>query len=432
MINFLFEKTPLLFIIQSFWRDEAFSYLMAKQDLISIVKNTAKDFNPPFYYFLLHFWLKIFGKGEVFLRCFSLIFFTINIYFVFLFLKDILKIKDKRIFIYLLIFSFNPFLLYYAFETRMYSLFALLATLSFYYFFKKRVIKYLIFTILGLYTHYFFLLVVFTQIIYSFFFKKKRRCFEIKKALISLTFFFPWLSYVFFNLLKNSSDFWLKPVKMKEIFSSLGILFTGYESLYRFYDRQIFLISLFFFLLIINYFLTNKQKNHLFYFLFLWAFLAYFLIFFISFIKPLFLPRYLIFASVGFNLLIFYLLENMGKRGRFLSILVIALIIFHYTKLEVVYKRKADVRKTIYEIKRLANKDDYLFVSDSNASSYFIAAYYFDEKKVYIYKETTKSIPYYIGLVLIPKKKIITKLPRYPKKAFILENDYQYRIESVL
>lgn len=433
MLKLLFDRTPLYFMIQSFWRDEGFSYLMAKRGIWDMIRATAHDFNPPLYYLILHFWMKIFGNSEVALRSLSLIFFAINIYIVFLFLQNILKVKGRRIWIYLLIFTLNPFLLYYAFEARMYSLVALLTTISFYYFFKKRQVNYVMFTILGLYTHYFFLLVIFTQIIYLTLFEKGKVFKKIKVFITPLLIFLPWLFYVLPALITRTTPFWMERVNLVDFLASLGILFTGYERIHTFYDPLIILISLFFIFMIGFFiFVINKRKNHLFYLLLLWSFFPYFLIFFISFFKPMFIPRYLIFAPVGFNLLLFYILEHVGKKVRFLLIFIIVVIVFHYTSQEVIYKRKGDVRQTIAEIKKLATKNDYLFVSDKNAPSYFVAVYYFDENRVYLYKETSETIPFYIGLALLPENKITTKLPHYPRKAFVLNNDFQYRILSSL
>jgi len=134
MLNFLFTKTPLFFLTQPFWRDEAFSYFMAKKNIFEMLFLTAKDFNPPLYYFILHFWMNIFGSSEIALRSLSLLFFWGTICIVFLFLNNIFKMKERKSSIYLILFIINPLLLYYAFEARMYSMLAFFATLSFYAF----------------------------------------------------------------------------------------------------------------------------------------------------------------------------------------------------------------------------------------------------------------------------------------------------------
>jgi len=162
MLNFLFTHTPLLFLTQSFWRDEAFSYFLAKKNILEIIILSAKDFSPPLYHLLLHFWLKIFGGSEISMRSLSVIFFWATLYVCFLFLQEIFKLNFKKSLIYLLLFLVNPFLSYYAFEARAYSLFAFLATLSYYSFYKKNYKLYFLSTVFGLYTHYFMLFVVFS------------------------------------------------------------------------------------------------------------------------------------------------------------------------------------------------------------------------------------------------------------------------------
>ena len=92
MINFLFTKTPLFFFTQSLWRDEAFSYFLAKQSFLNILYLSSKDFTPPLYEFLLKTWIYFFGSSEIALRSLSLIAYLILAYFFYLFLNNIFKI----------------------------------------------------------------------------------------------------------------------------------------------------------------------------------------------------------------------------------------------------------------------------------------------------------------------------------------------------
>src|SRR5438477_8042563 len=127
MLNFLFTHTPLFYLTQSVWRDEAFSVLLAKQDFFSILTLSAKDFSPPLYILLLKIWISLFGTSEIAIRSLSFIIFLVGIYYFFLFLYDVFKIQTNFAYIYVLLVLTNPFLNYYAFEARGYSL---LATLS--------------------------------------------------------------------------------------------------------------------------------------------------------------------------------------------------------------------------------------------------------------------------------------------------------------
>lgn len=411
---------------------------MAKQPILAMINKTAGDFNPPLYYLILHYWMKIFGGGEVSLRGLSLIFFAANIFVILLFLQNILKVKGRRIWIYILLFSLNPFLLYFAFEARMYSLLALLSTLSFYFFWQKKAGFYHLVTILGLYTHYFFLFVVATHFAFGLLFKKGKLVKKIKLPTLSFIFFLPWLLYVFPHLLTNTARFWLGKSSFYDLITLPAVLFTGYErSYFKFWHAWLLPLSIFFILTFVIFVFRRVRlikgrtdQSRLFLLLVFWSFLFPALSVLVSFLKPVFLPRYLIFASAGFNLLLFFVLEKESRRLRLLSILILFFIIAHFTHFEVLHRRKGDIRRTILEIKKLATAEDFLFVS--KAEDYFVAAYYFSQERVYVLEEKGEEVPYYTGLVLIPENKITTKLPVYPERAFVLKNDREFEVRATL
>jgi len=468
MLTNLFTKTPLFFFTQSFWRDEGFTYLMAKLPVLEILKTTAKDFNPPVYYILMHYWMMIFGSSEVSMRSVSLIFFAINIYFFYLFCKNILKIKSKIIWGYTFLFAINPFLVYYAFEARMYSMFALLTTLSMYFFLQKKWGKYLIFSILGIYTHYFFIFVLASQFIYSLFvtpeshrggnrvpvfskisgsighFVASRMT---KNFIIIGLAFLPWFIYIFPTITSKTENFWMGKLNLYQVFDSIGVLFTGYENVYGFYDKDISMLSLILVTtIILGLWFRQKISNHkneinlsakssledkgIFSILFLWGFVFYFTIVIVGVFKQIFTPRYLIFSAVGFVFLITYLLEKMPNILRFLVLIVLILYSLSYNNLQALHKRKGDIRPTVNKIKIEMKKGDLIYVK--NETMYFMLSYYFPEDSVYVYGRNYDEIPYYVGLALLPKDKIIQSLPTYPHKAFILIDDYNYIVQSWL
>jgi len=435
MIQYLFTKTPLFFFIQSFWRDEAFSYLLAKKSIGEIIALTAKDFNPPLYYFCLHFWIKIFGHSEIALRSLSLIFFWATIYLVYLFLTDILKFSSKKSFFYLIFFIINPILSYYAFETRMYSMFAFFATLSFFSFYKKNQRLYLISTTLGLFTHYFMLFVVLTQIVFvlSFFKKGKDRLILLKNSLLTLFFFVPWTIFVVGQRGFHSEPFWIEKIDFQSLINLLGIVYTGYEKSFRFYDDSISRLSyVMIFLLILALFVrkrVNQRQKRLITYLLLWAVFPLALAFSISIFKPLLLPRYLIFSMIGFLILTVFVLEQIQIFPRILILIILFLITVHYQKLEIKNRRKADLRSKIREINLLAKKGDYLYVTSE--LDFHTAQYYFGEDRVFLYGKSYENIPNFVGKVIIPKAKVINVLPKYPQKAFILNENGTYDIQAM-
>lgn len=427
-MNFLLAFTPIKLLVSGLWRDEGFSYLMARQSLINIVVTTSRDFNPPLYYFLLHYWMIIFGSSEIAMRSLSLIFFAISVYVVYAFLKNIIHIKSAFIWIYVLLYAVNPFLLYYAFEARMYSLVTLLTILSFYLFLTKNKKGYIIISVLGLYTHYFFIFVLLTQGAYAYFFEKQT--FKILRKQIgqAFLFFIPWVVFCLPTLVSKTTDFWIKTPTLRDLFISPMVMFSGYEAnYYGFYNSFIIIFSLILFV-ILGFFLTQVKKTNLYYLLLMWAFMSFYAIFFISFIKPIYTIRYLIFAAVGFNIFLYYCLEKTSLKMRSIILIFLLVVTLHFWVLQVAYRTKGAEKNTIQSIKNLASSEDILYVTDS--SKYFVASYYFGVGRVYIYKNNVTDVPYYIGEVLIPDNRVVTDLPHLPIRAFILETDTSFTIKT--
>lgn len=441
MINFLFTKTPLVFLAQSFWRDEAFTYLLARRNIFQIIVLTVKDFNPPFYYFFLHFWMKIFGENEITLRLPSLIFYWGTVYVAHHFIQDILKIKGKKSWIYLLFFILNPLLVYYAFEARMYSMLAFFATASFYFFHQRNKKSYLIVTILGLYTHYFMILALAVQVIYLAVHEvADRKNFQgLRLIIYSLLAFFPWLLFFLVNK-TNSFSFWISSLPFREIADIPTLILSGYEKGFWFLtspnNRYLLYLIIFNWILIILITLgliktdwrkINERKTVVFFLL--WGLIPPIIVFLISLYFPLFLPRYLIFSSVGLSLLLIYCLEKIKIIPRIIFFILIMVFFITYQGLQVKYRRKVDFAKSIAEIKFLAKPTDLLYVRSE--LDFHIADYYFDEKRVYIFNKSYAEIPNYVGKILIPKDKIINYYPLFPKKAFLLNPDSTFEIVSV-
>jgi uncharacterized membrane protein len=411
---------------------------MAKKNIIDIMFLTAKDFNPPLYYLVLHFWMKVFGSSEIALRSLSIVFFWATIYVAFLFLNVIFKIKLKKSLLYLIFFIINPLLLYYAFEARMYTMFAFLASLSYYAFFKKDYRLYLFSTIAGLFTHYFMLLVVFSQLFFLIINKINVGYIKRKIIYLSLLIFSPWMIF-FFTQRGLPGSFWITKPHLQDIFGLLGVIYTGNES--PFYGGILInkiVLNVIYFSIILSiitvigiYFYakkySRKDKSN-FQLLFIWGIGISAFVGLISFIKPLYFPRYLIFSSVGFLLLIIFILEKINIYSRIFLIIILMTLTLSYQKLQIEYRKKTSFKKVLGEIQVIANKKDLVFVDDLD---FFTAQYYFDANRIYIYGKNYKEIPAYNGKVLIPKEKVASILPFYPQKAFILNSNGQYTIQAM-
>ena len=434
MIDFILTQTPLAFFIQSFWRDEAFSYILASRNIFEIIFYTARDFNPPLYYILLHYWMGIFGTSEIAIRSLSLLFFSLTLYICFEFLKDILKLSDKKSLLYLFIFLINPLLVYFAFEARMYSMFTFFSVLSYYSFYSNKSKLYIISTILGLYTHYIMVLVVLSQLAFYFVIDRKRQNkTKLKYAYAALFIFIPWVLFVFSQGQFFTTSFWIERMRINTFVNLFAILYLGYEQGSRFFSKELQFLTLFFASLFIITILKLKnemgEKRKLFLFLGIWSIGSSLLIGFISFFKPLFIPRYLIFSSVGFIFLTIFMLEELPLRIRWIALIILIFFTLNFQKLQIQQKRKSEVRKTIDEIKLVAKKNDLIYVSDE--LDYFTVQYYLGEDRVFIYNKTYDEIPQFVGKALIPKEKIASALPSYPQKAFVLSRNGTYVIQSL-
>lgn len=433
MLAFLFSKTPLYFFTESFWRDEAFTYLLAKQNILDLLILTAKDFNPPLYYLIVHFWVKLFGSSEISLRSISLLFYWLTIYCVFLFIANVMEVHSKRKWIYLLLVALNPIILYYAFEARMYTMFAFFATLSFYSFLRKNYKVFFVATVLGLYTHYFMIFVLLGELLFSYLTQaRKLTKQELLQCIKPFFFFIPWVLFVLKVKDFGSQSFWIDKSTFITFTYLIGSLYTGFDFGLRFYHKMIipFSIGLIFFLLIGIWYMikSNRIDKKLLLYFIIWSVGIPVTVVLISFFKPVFFPRYVIFCSVGLLLLIIYILEHIPSVIRYLILIALFVITINFHTQQVKDRKKSDLRRIFKEIKYLAKPNDVIYViSELN---FFSAQYYFDENRVYIYGKSYDEVPNYIGKVLIPESKIASTLPVYPKKAFILTSDSHYEIQA--
>lgn len=441
----LFTDTPLKYFVQSMWRDEAFSYLLAKQNIIKILLTTAKDANPPLYYLILHFWMGVFGTSEVALRTLSFLFFLGTLYIAGMFLLEIFRFSVKKTLQYLLLFVLNPVLQYYAFETRMYSLFALLAVLSFYYLYKRKFRLYILFTILGLYTHYFMIFAVLSQITYLIImYRYKVLHYGAMYMKIGLLFI-PWLILVVISKPPIDQGFWIAKPNLFTYLNLPALLLTGYEDQYALLTYRllpfltIFLYGMIFYVIYKNvkskktrrmHIPNVQEQNSLGLYLFCWVVVPVLMILSISFFKPLYLPRYIIFITVGLIFLLIFVIQKVHK-SRLARLFFILLFIasFFYSQMQVINRHRQNLKRTLIEINKSAGKKDYIYVT--NELFFHTAQYYIPEKQVFIYGKNYEQIPWYVGKVLIPKDRLKSSLPVYPRKAYILKDDLSVTIQAL-
>lgn len=126
----------LIAINQSLWLDEGITARVISQyNLVEIVKSfSVYDFHPPLYYFLTYIFTQVFGMSEAALRMPSIIFSLLAGLYIF---KTGKLLKNKNIgFWSAAFFLFNPLIVYYSQEARMYMMTVFLLCAGFYYYIK--------------------------------------------------------------------------------------------------------------------------------------------------------------------------------------------------------------------------------------------------------------------------------------------------------
>jgi len=137
-VQLLFFSACLIRFIglnQSLWLDEATVARVVKEySLVGLVRQFAQfDFHPPLYYLFMKIWTTVAGFSEIALRLPSVVFSLIAGYFVF---KTALYCVDKKRALWAsALFLFNPLVVYYSQEARMYMLAVCLLSMATYYFF---------------------------------------------------------------------------------------------------------------------------------------------------------------------------------------------------------------------------------------------------------------------------------------------------------
>ncbi|MDA8886056.1 glycosyltransferase family 39 protein [Bacteroidia bacterium] len=308
----------LFFIINVFLRwigievnslagDEPFSVYFAQMEVPDILRHLRPGNNPPLYEVFLHFWEQFFGIGEVAVRIPSLIFTGITAAFMYKIGNEFFS-KSVGI-VAALLFTFSNYATYFSHEARVYALFGMLTSLSFYYFLRWLNDRYsvktlVIFTILNgllLYAHYFGIMVLGVQggfaILFSFNNAKKLGAFALS-ILISLVLFGPYVPVVLEQFTKTKTDgTWLQPP-------------SGWPTieymLMQFVNGKIITTML---LIIIGLgVILNLKKLHLVskntWVIIAWFVVPFFGMYFLSYEVPMFHNRYLMHTFVGFILLV--------------------------------------------------------------------------------------------------------------------------------
>lgn len=431
MLDWILHHSPLLYFTQSLWRDEAFSILVAQKPVSFIFQNLT--FEPPVYYLLLHYWIRVFGTSEIAVRSLSLLGFTLATIVVIIWSEKLFR-KHWLSWLTPILFFTNPMLLYYAFEIRTYGWYTLFAVLTLFSYQQHRWRLFVAAAILGFYTHTYFLFHVAALWFHWFLIHRKKllkprillREPMVAGSLLVVTAMLPWLIRVVkeAGILKQS---WYFPVNWNLVRSVLGNMYLGYEGtpwhLWGFTANLSLLLVILFFLAVRHK--STRARNTMFLFS---ALVPLAIVVGVSFIKPLFVNRYLIGVTVAEVFLIAFAIESVQNRLlRKLFALCTLLFTLGFTIWYPSQHAKLDIRVTLREINVLKNKNDVILAQ--SPLIFFETTYYAsDPSKVYLYNPNAVPFPWYVGGVLVSDDQMVADLPVYPARAFLISEDGSYTI----
>lgn len=169
---------------QSFWLDEATTANVVKYYSFAeiIAKFSPTDFHPPLYYLFLKSWSVLFGVSEISLRFPSLLFSFLTGVMIYFIGK---RLKNKEVgFWASAFFLFNPLIVYYSQEARMYLMATFFLTTAIYFLLKIQKTKgvFLVFNLMlvfALFTFYGSLFLIVSMLGYWFWRKQYRTFFVV-------------------------------------------------------------------------------------------------------------------------------------------------------------------------------------------------------------------------------------------------------------
>lgn len=381
---------------QSIAGDEPFSIFHAQLGVSSIIEQLKQGNNPPLFEIILHYWIKLFGISAFSVRFLPLLFSTITVLFIYKIGSSFFNLRVAIV--SSLLFTFSNYHLFFAHECRVYSLFALLTTLSMYAFLKlqqernskKHFILFVISTVFLIYSHYFGFWVIFIQLFITLILKQNRK--ELVKlyflglAIIAIAYIPMWATFIEQFFVSAESGTWLQPP------ANLGAL---YFMLWKFTNKPVatsisilVLVAAFIkFIFLKDYKKLGDYKPQI--NIVTWFALPFLLMFLISFEVPMFHDRYLVFLSVAFYILLAISVNYLLPKHKLRYILDAVIILLFIITFNPNVDNQRHTQEAITKVKEL--KDEQTLV--------IISPYYFMPTFTYYYninyfKLTDRNVPY--------------------------------------
>ena len=235
------------YLTRGFWGDEAWTSLISQLPYLQMLQTTARDFHPPAYYTVVELWYKIFPANEISTRLISVVFYLLTVFLVYRLANEI----KGRMFGLLsaLAVMVNPIFFTYAFEARNYTMFAFAATGSIYFLLKfstglsrvqsrgsniKNGLMFVLFSTLGIYSHYYMFFTLFAQGLYLLIFERKIILRMIALYAVVGVLYLPWIPLLASQVTSVSQSYWIGGIDGRTHFEALLRILGGeHQNIFR-------------------------------------------------------------------------------------------------------------------------------------------------------------------------------------------------------
>ncbi len=391
LVNILFKVIQLDF--SSFWYDEIVSVESAWLNFGHIKHVSEWDNNPPFYYYCLSVWIKLFNDSEYCVRLLSVIFSSLSAGVIFLIANKFFN-KTTAIVVSFLYLS-NNFLYFYSHEARAYALIGLLVLVSSYFFLnfkEKNTWKHI--CILGLvnflivYTHYIAGLVLVFEVLFMLFYFDKQQKIKFSYSLLItivliLIRFTKKQFLLIFAFNSPGSVFWLKKSEFSYLLEVLSDFFFDYYLIIP----LLLAIALG---LVLSYKYKTKESNFAAIYSIIVGLGSIVIVYIVGIKVSIFLDRYLIFAVPFIYILVAYGFSFL--KNKYIGI-IFFMLFFIYFSFKIDYKttKPMDYKNAVGFIKQITKAEDLIIVKFNAVPSLF--CYYYEKDYLKLQKKKLTNAP---------------------------------------
>lgn len=328
----------------SIWHDEGYTMMLIQHGPLEIIARTARDFHPPLYYLVAHWWSLLFGTSELAIRSLSVAC-GVGIVILTYFIVKRLKFSEGTARLATLFMAFAPFLVRYSEEARMYGMAAFLicaATLALLVALdyrgkstrKQHLRWWLIYGALmaaALYTHYYVGFLIFVHIGYAWHSYGGFKNMLQTRAwwagnLFAAGLFSLWIPTVIAQVTRVQGGYWIPPANAETIPNTL-LQFMSFASNYLSSSIEMLLVVALACYVTFVIARTNKPDRPRLFFAIGWTVVPLLIALLASLKQPVYYDRYFAYAAVGFYLLLAVLITSAHIKTWLKQLLVVAVLL---------------------------------------------------------------------------------------------------------